>query len=138
LTAGPRPILEAFAQLASRVAGVNVALPYEPAQQRLPTMPCVTILFSGIEQEDQMTGPAQELRWHFDVQVYVSFADAQRAQDEMIAIVPELVRIIRVNPSLDGTCELAVIEDGLAAPELGQDDRWLRKRLHLNCRLEET
>lgn len=135
---GPLPITIALAALAGKAEGVKVSLPYEPGQSRLPEMPCTTVLFSGVDQIDQMTGPMQEVHWHFELYLYVNFADAERAQAEMFAIVPQLVRIVRINPSLDGSCELAIMTDALSIPELGPEDRWLRKRLHFDCRLEET
>lgn len=128
----------AFAAAAKKIIPIRDVLVYEPGQTRLPLMPCVTMLFLGAEQRDDSTGPAQDVRWQWNVYLYVGFADAQRAQNELKLIVPELLRIVRVDPGLGGSCEQAWVEDAVSIPELGPDDSWMRKRLRLVARNEET
>lgn len=136
--AGPVPIQKAYAKAARAIQGLQNVVEWEPGQKRLPEMPCLTMMFIGLEQLDEETGPMQLVRWQWELHLYVSFSDAERAQEEMQAIVPELIRIVRVNTTLDGSCYVARIAEAVTVPELAPDDRWLRKNMRLIGEREES
>ncbi len=140
--AGPVVIRDAFAALAAAVEGIATALPYEP--ERLPArFPAVTMVFTNFTQEDVYTGPATVNEWMFRVRVHVALkigpgSDFARAYGELEVLVPRILRIVRTNPGLNGSCEWARIEDVGEEPLIATDNRAMAKDLRLIARTEVT
>lgn len=137
---GPDAIENAFVAKAKAIAGLKDALDHEP--EKLPAQPCVTLLFTEIQQDDRYTGPATENWWAWDVNLYISLgekrANYRDAQAQLKALVPELLRIVRNDPSLNGTALRAEITDPGEAPAFDHRQRLMLKILRLRALTEET
>jgi hypothetical protein len=118
------------------------ALPYEPGPEALPAaFPVVTMLADLYGQVDRETGPVTDNTWGWEVRVYVDLTQGyEAAQVELDDAVPAVLSVIRADPSLDGSCEWARIEDPGGPPEFGveRNRRYAVKRLLLRAELFET
>jgi hypothetical protein len=124
-----------FTRLALAVPAVASSVDHEP--KNLPRMPCVTMLWVGLAQDDLETGPRTENRWTWRINLYIQLQDYKRAQDDLKAIVPELLAITRRNPDLDATVAWATIADNGNDPIFGDQAGFLRKSLLLTVNTTE-
>jgi hypothetical protein len=126
---------QAFLTKALAVPAVATTVDHEP--QTLPRLPCVTLLWVGLSQDDVETGPRTENRWTWRINLYLQLQDYRRAQDQLKDIVPQLLAITRRDPSLGGTVDWARIADDGQDPVFGDQAGFLRKSLLLTVETTE-
>ncbi len=137
--AGPDPIENEFVARVDALPAIRNALDHEP--ERLPAMPCVTLLFVGATDRDDQTGPATEVWWEWEVTVYISLGgkleNYRDAQAGLKTLLPEILRVVRQSPSLGGSAIKAELVDPLDPPEFDHRRRLLSKTLRLRALTEE-
>jgi hypothetical protein len=139
----PERIEQAFVAMLERVDGLRHALDHEPKD--LPRLPCATMLFLRGFQADRETGPAQDVLWEWRIHLYVDLGrDWAGAQRELKQLLPRVLKLVRDDPTLDGTCDHAVLVDLGEEPVFATDDQdrtrtaWLLKKLMLRAETIEA
>lgn len=137
----PKDIAVAYAERAGLLEGIRAALHYEPVQ--LPELPCVTMLFAQVQQDDVETGPATENHWRWNVYLYIPLGNTvagdayEAAQDALYELVPRLLSITRTDPDLGGLAIISTISDLGSEPEFDEENGALVKTLRLDVRANE-
>ena len=134
------------ALLLAEVDDLAAALPYEPGDEALPQMPCVTMLSDLFNQVDRETGPVTDNTHGWELRLYVALAETdtqsayEAAQEQIEDLVPEIFTVVRKYPDIDGTCEWARIGDAGQPVEFLRDKsgRYAMKRMQLRVDVFET
>jgi hypothetical protein len=129
------PELEAvFIRDVAATPGIRNALDHEP--QKLPTFPCVTMLYTGPEPFDAETGAGEDVTHTWIVRLYVPFKNIQAAQTHLKTLLPALAHVVRANPRLDDQVDFAVISnDNGSEPFFDEAAGFVVKQMRLTARL---
>ena len=127
----------AFVAAAAGVQGVYTALDNVPKQA--PTrLPAVMLLWRGVNQEFQETGPVAQVSWAWTVFVWIALTNYERAQDDAKTLIPRLLVLPRTNRTLGGTCESWALADDLDQPVFDEERGVYEKTLRMTATAEET
>lgn len=128
----PADTRAAFVAAAEQVEGVRFALDHEP--KALPkALPGVTMLLKRQTQEARETGPATDVLIEWTVRLYASLRDYRLAQEQIEEIGPRLLTITAVDPRLDGSCDVASLEDAGETVQFDHDEGWCFKAYTLEA-----
>lgn len=140
MTIAPDSIEAVYTEAWASISGIQAAVDHEP--QRLPPMPCVTMLFSRYDPFDAETGPGQDVTLEWRVRLYASLSDYRQAQQRIKDLIPPIINEVRLNPKAwDGTDDLAdivTITDQGNEPAFSPDDGYAVKELLLRAVLTDT
>lgn len=132
----PSQVEDVFVREALTIPGIAAALAYEP--ENTPARPGLSMLMTRYDQDDTETGPGVSAFWDWRVSLYLVFRggrDMQTAQTRLKAFQPEVMKITRRNPSMDGLVQFASLRDGGDDPVFNADQEYLWKPLRLSCRV---
>lgn len=123
MTSG-KAIRQAFARAVAEIDGVSEALPWEPAF--LPSSAegaVVTMMIRRAPATVVSMGPVAEVRWEWSVYVYIQLRELEIAHDELEELLPRLMLVTLADPTLDDTCDEALLVDDAEEPFYdGTDD----------------
>jgi hypothetical protein len=128
-------IEQAFLTSALALPEVKAVFDYEPA--RLDITPAVTLAWQACPSEPSSTGYSV-VHWKWRVEITVSQTDFRQAIKELQNVSKALIGVVRSNPSLNGTCDWAFLNDEIQeAPISLEDNRGYRKSLVLTATTTE-
>lgn len=132
----PLAMETAFCDLVYALDQVKAAEPNDPA--RAPSRrPAVTMELFQVQPDTLQLG-VTELTYRWSIRVYIDMTDWAQAQEDMKALIPELVTLITplTDPNfrtLNGTCDEALLVDEGDAYDYRTDDGLIVKRLVLQA-----
>ncbi len=91
----------------SGITDFKTVLDYEPME--INTLPAATIFYTGFNLTDATVPNVQRVTHRWAIRVYVQLQDAEKAQDDIKALIPKVVSAFRANRSLTGTCEFSTL-----------------------------
>lgn len=117
-----------FARQVRLIDGVRAVVEYEP--ERLPALPCVTMLFNFVQQDDRETGLSTDNICTWIVTLYIEVNDYRKAQTSMKELIQGILAVTRRDPTLGGLCDWTQIQDG-GEPKFTEQPPTLSKSLRL-------
>lgn len=131
-------IEDAIVAAVEAIPGVSKCLAYEP--DRLPPpLPVVTLLWVGQPQDDRYTGPATENANRWQLSLYCSLSAGWKdGQRQVKALWPQILRVFRVDPTLDGTAEWTLLTDTMEPPTFDSENKHVRKSMLVDATHEES
>lgn len=133
-----RAIAKAMAAKLDALSIVERAFDHQPAKLPPRGLAVMSVLFTGFEQTDAFTGPATDNAWVYRVNCYLRLGDYLQAQQKLAELLPEILAIVRDDPTLAGTCEWARLDDTGLEPVFNHDEGYLLKSLRLTAYTEES
>jgi hypothetical protein len=123
-----------FLRDAAAIEGVANALPHEPEfVPELKEGAAVTMFMRLPKQTDVETGTGCEVEYGWLVHIYVPLYDYALAAEQVKEVVCGLLRITRVNPRLDETCDWAELSSGGDEPAYNHKEGWVLCQLSLRA-----
>lgn len=94
-------------EVLSGITDFKTVLGYEPME--INTLPAATIFYTGFNLTDATVPNVQRVTHRWAVRVYVLLQDAEKAQNDIKALIPKVVDAFRKNRNLSGTCEFSTL-----------------------------
>lgn len=91
----------------SSIKDFKTVLDYEPME--ISTLPAATIFYTGFNLTDATVPNVQRVTHRWAVRVYVQLQDAEKAQDEIKALIPKVVTAFKASRNLGSTCEFSTL-----------------------------
>jgi hypothetical protein len=115
---------------------------YDHLPQDLGRYPCIAMLLATFDQEDSETGPGVDTTYGWRVDLYLSLQNYKRAQDEMKTYVPQMLALVRPDPTLGQLVDFCTIrddgEDPIFQPAAsGRGEGYMAKALRVEARATE-
>lgn len=117
------------------IPGIASVLDFEP--QKLPRLPCVTMLLVRYDPDDTETGPGQDVHYEWRLRLYVSLTDYEKAQQSLKDYVPLILGAVRDDPRMNNLCDFARIRDRGMEPIFDANGAYLVKDLMFSAVLTE-
>ena len=111
---------------------------HEPRE--LEGVPAVTLFPIAAPDEDRETGPRSQVTWTWRVNLYCDLQQQgyKGGQDQLKALWPQTLRVVRSDPSLGIDGVWATLRDPGGEPELSHGERLIVKSLRLEVRRNES
>lgn len=129
----PEQVETVFVREAQLIPGINRVYDHEP--ERPPGLPGVTMLMTRFDQSDTETGSGVTAYWDWRINVYASLREWPAGQRNIRRLYPEVLKITRRNPSMDGLVEFAEVRDAGEEPVFAPEESYILKAFRLSCRL---
>jgi hypothetical protein len=132
----PAAVRQALAVKLTTLPGLKTAYAYEPEQ--LGELPVTTLLLAFIQPREIETGPRLDVTWSWQLRIYVNLSDWEAAQTQLEELAYASLSLWRDDPTLGDLLEWWTIADTGEPPVFSAPDRWLRKALLVQARIENV
>lgn len=116
-----------------------LASTFDHVPKDLLKLPAATLEFTGIDQEYTSTGGGADVRWKFELVIYLNIAAdrAVRVQDDLGDALYALAAALRDDPTLSGLVDIVNLSDG-EKPTVLEGGGYIMKTVELIATTEEA
>jgi len=82
-----------------------------PKQKLAGPLPLVMILYAGFNQSPAAAKTTQTI-YNFDIDLYLPAKNMDQAYEDLLELVPRILRAFRRNPGLNRTCYYSIVVSG--------------------------
>ncbi len=134
----PDLVEDALVTRLAAIPGIVEVLDHEPQNLPRGRFPLITLLFTGARYSHNELGPMSELVWSWSVRLYIRLTDYREAQQALKDLVPAIISVTRLDPTLGGACFDSELQDEADEPTFAHDEGWLLKSLSFSASTDEN